>query len=165
MLITQKPSIPENPSKVANRSWGKLVKFTGWEPNGVKLCEANENINYRKLKIELIGGPGIIDNTRGDKWPIWGADGFAGSKYQKDFLYPDVATPNAVLMILGKPGDAPVENVFRFEKDETEMTIKTPGDLPIYLYYHELRTKTGNRYPCHDNNRGYFTFQVKIEEF
>lgn len=164
-ITSQKPTVLTNPSEVASRSWGKLVHFTGYEPDGIKLCEGNENINYRKLKIKLIGGPGILDHAGGYMWPIWGADGFIKPEYRKDFFYPDVAPPNAVLVVLGKPGDAPAENVFRFKEGETEMTIEAPGDLPVYLYYHELRTKVGDRYPSNDNNSGYFTFEVTIEEF
>lgn len=158
------PPTQGHPSEVKKASWGKLVTFTGQEPGGVKLCERNENIRYRSLKIELIGGPGIVDNTRGDMWPIWGADGFAPG-WREHFFYPDVATPNAVLVVGGKPGDARIQNVCKFNKGETEITVEAPGDTPIYLYYHDAMIKQGDHYPYFEDNSGYFTFQVEIKEF
>jgi len=145
-------------SQVQKTSWGRLVKFTGRDPDGVIGYETTKATKY---SIRLIGGPGITDNNQGEKLPIWGADGFAKG-WEQYFLYPEVATPNSVLIVFGIPGDARIKNVHKFSKGKTELIVQSPGNVPLVLYYHEANiVNQDGEYPYFQNNHGYFTFEVE----
>lgn len=151
-------TVPENPSVVTETDWGRLVRFTGREPDGVELYKTTSR--GEQFKITLIGEPGIVDNQSGKIWPIWGADAFA-PKWRRYFLYESLnIKPNAIVVMFGKPGTAKMEHVCTFDKGETEIIVESPEDgLPLYLYYHEPLVK--NSFYCFKNNRGYTNLQIE----
>lgn len=156
-ITSQKPVVAQNLSVVTKTDWGKLVRFTGREPDGVQLYETTQKGDL--FKIALIGEPGIVDNRAGKIWPIWGADKF-DLRWKKYFLYESKdIKPNAIIVMFGRPGTAKMEHVCTFDKGETEILIESPEDgLPLYLYYHEPIVE-GSFY-CFKNNRGYTTLQI-----
>ena len=148
-----------NPSIVTETDWGRLVRFTAREHKGIAGYKTTRRGD--RFKISRIDRQGIIDNVKGQMWPVWGADRYLRG-WRKHFLYPNIATPNTVLVLFGKPGNTRIQDIFKFPRNRTEIIVESPRDgAPLILYYHEAMILQNGRYPYYDNNEGYFTFQIE----
>lgn len=153
------PAPLRNPSIMTKTDFGRIVRYTAQERDGVKLY--NMTNNGDQYEIALIGKEGIVDNPKTREiWPVWGADRFLRG-WKKYFPYERMGImPNAIVIIFGgKPRTVPMDNrhILTFPRGKRTMVVTSPGG-PMYLWCHEPIVN-GSDY-CFTNNDGSSVLQV-----